>query len=406
MRKQILTYAWLILALLCWQLSVVAQVETETKQGLRRTTFTTDRGEVSIYLPNMLKKGDRISGTVMAEPSGKNDRQWEKNKAVLSGYVIEMEEAPENDAAVKQDFFKWTIPATITGGIIHYALKDEKGQTVAVEEMEIAETMDVVPSSEQLVVPPAVMEGSLIPARSNIFDGDLMNTRIKTGDRSAFILAESTREAFFVCPEDVIGPQTIMVIEGNEVQKAETHVVAIDMTAERTELMRGESTEVTISISGLEGIEVPIPVNVVNESPNTVMLAGGNEQVIYITPNQVSEAGIFTETVNVMARNSGPFSIYADIALNVPAADVNACPAIPDELLTPPSTPEGYVYVGREVVINYAYVEELSTVPLDREHQKEDLVFVSSRTEVKAGVSCDYIVVHVFAKNTPGNGID
>jgi hypothetical protein len=398
MRKQILTYAWLIIALLCWQMSAVAQVETETKQGLRRTTFTTDRGEVSVYLPNMLRKGDRISGTVMAEPSGKNDRQWEKNKTALHGYVVEIEEAPENEAAVDKDFFKWTIPATITGGIIHYVLKDENGKTVATEEMEVAEVLDVLPSGEELAVPPAIVPGSLVPARSHIFDGDLMNTWIKTGDRPAFILAESPREAFFVCPEDVIGPQTIMVVEGNEIQKAETNVVAIDMTADRTNLVRGESTEVTVFISGLEGIEVPIPVNVVNESPNTVLLSGGNEQVIYIAPAQVSEEGIYTETLKVFARHSGPFSIYADIALNLPVADVNSCPIIPDELLDPPPTPDGYVYVGREVVVGYTYVEELSTVPLDREPQEDDMLVVHSLTERIGGVECDYIVVHVFAK--------
>jgi hypothetical protein len=145
-------------------------------------------------------------------------------------------------------------------------------------------------------------------------------------------------------------------------------------------------------------MEVPIPVNVVNESPNTVLLSGGNEQVIYIAPAQVSEEGIYTETLKVFARHSGPFSIYADIALNLPVADVNSCPIIPDELLDPPPTPDGYVYVGREVVVGYTYVEELSTVPLDREPQEDDMLVVHSLTERIGGVECDYIVVHVFAK--------
>lgn len=399
MRKQNLTYVWLITALFCWQMSLLAQVETETRQGLRKTTFTTERGEVSVYLPNTLKKGDRISGTVMAEPAGKSDRQWEKNKAILNGFVVEVEEAPENKAALTKDFFQWTIPVALTGGVIHYVLKDEKGKTLAIEKMEIAEVDEVILTSDKLAVPPAIVEGALVPARSQIFDGDLMNTRIKTGDRPAFILAESPREAFFVCPEDAIGPQTVMVIEENEVQRTETNVLAIDMTADKINLMRGERSEVTIVVRGLEGISVPVPLNVTNETPEVVSMSGGDEQIIMIQPGQVDKDGMFTHKLMALARQSGAYSIYADIIMNLPVGDISLCPIIPEELLVAPPTPEGYVYVGREVVVGYTYVEELSTVPLDRENQADDVVFVNSKTEVVEGdVVCEYIVSHVFAK--------
>ncbi len=401
MRKQIITHVWLIAVLLCWQMSALAQVETETKEGLRKTTFTTDRGEVSVYLPNMLKKGDRISGTVMAEPAGKNDRQWEKNKAALKGYVMEVQEAPDNTATIDKDFFNWIIPTAISGGVLHFVLKDEKGKTVAIEEMSVAEQGPAALLSDKLTIPRAIVEGSLVPSRSHVYDGDLMNTRIKVGDRPAFILAESPREAFFVCPEDILGPLTVLVVEGNEVQKATTNVLSIDMMADKTTFSRGEKSEITIVVKGLDGMSVPVPLNVVNESPGIVSLSGGDDQTITIYPGQVDELGIYQHAFTVYARHNGAYEIYADITMNPPLGDISMCPIIPEELLVPPPTPEGYVYVGREVVVGYAYVEELSTVPLDRENEPDDIVFINSRTEtVEGNIVCEYMVSHVFAKRS------
>lgn len=72
---------------------------------------------------------------------------------------------------------------------------------------------------------------------------------------------------------------------------------------------------------------------------------------------------------------------------------------VPPEALVPPPAPEGYEYVGREVVVNFAYETSLSTVPLDRPHHKDDLIFLKSNTIVKDHVTvCDWIVTHVFQK--------
>lgn len=62
-----------------------------------------------------------------------------------------------------------------------------------------------------------------------------------------------------------------------------------------------------------------------------------------------------------------------------------------------PTTPEGYRYVGREVVQNFVYDEDLSNVPLDRPHSSQDLPFVQSQTTVVDFVTLwDIVVVHLF----------
>jgi hypothetical protein len=70
---------------------------------------------------------------------------------------------------------------------------------------------------------------------------------------------------------------------------------------------------------------------------------------------------------------------------------------IPSEALVPPKAPEGYVYVGKEVVKNFRYKTESSNVPLDRPTGPDDLAIIKSGTIVQSGVCiCDWIVVHLY----------
>ncbi len=393
----------LALAFAGWGKVLTAQVETEVRQGLRQTTFTTENGKVSVYLPDILKKGDQISGTVIAEPDGKNSRIWEKNKTELNGYVIELKEASDNKAVVEEDFFQWTIPAALTGGVLHYVLKDDKGNVIASEEIAVAE-MDGLPlSSTQIALPPVVVEGGLTPVYGGIFDGNLMNTRIKAGNKPAFILAESPRASFFVSPEDVLGLQTIWVTDGEEVQQQSVNFVTIDLSTDQTRLLRGQTTTLLVTIQGLEGIKVPVPLSITNGSPETVTLSGGNEQIITILPESVGENGIYKDNFTVMAKETGAFSIYAEIQMEPMLLNADGtpleCPPIPMQMLEAPTAPEGYVYVGRTVVINYTYREDWSTIPLERDPHPDDVVKIESKTEkLENGRICDYIVTHVYER--------
>jgi hypothetical protein len=72
---------------------------------------------------------------------------------------------------------------------------------------------------------------------------------------------------------------------------------------------------------------------------------------------------------------------------------------IPASALAPPPTPVGQKYLGREVVCNFVYDTNLSTLPLDRGPAPTDQIFIVSETTVVNGVVCDYIVAHYFEPN-------
>lgn len=47
----------------------------EVSGGLRTITLTTPRGDIKVNLPGEISAGDTISGTVVAEPKGKDEKE-------------------------------------------------------------------------------------------------------------------------------------------------------------------------------------------------------------------------------------------------------------------------------------------------------------------------------------------
>ena len=51
----------------------------EVSGGLRTVTLATPRGDIKVSLPDDLNAGDTISGTVVAEPKGKDEKERKSN---------------------------------------------------------------------------------------------------------------------------------------------------------------------------------------------------------------------------------------------------------------------------------------------------------------------------------------
>ncbi|MBN1583330.1 MAG: hypothetical protein JXA89_21655 [Anaerolineae bacterium] len=115
------------------------------------------------------------------------------------------------------------------------------------------------------------------------------------------------------------------------------------------------------------------------------------------------------------------FSTYAPYSMTLPYGELGTCPLSspssghdgtepvtatvpvhvcmpPPEMMTPPPAPEGYAYVGTDVVVDSVYQSDLSTVPLTRPGSPQDMVYIDSETRTGDGATqCDIIVAHVFA---------
>jgi hypothetical protein len=63
---------------------------SQSSSGLRTVTLATPRGDIKVSLPDDIRAGDTISGTVVAEPKGKDEKERGSNFDRLEGYFVEI----------------------------------------------------------------------------------------------------------------------------------------------------------------------------------------------------------------------------------------------------------------------------------------------------------------------------
>src|SRR6266852_1719541 len=83
----------------------------ETANWLTVVTFALDPGTIIVNLPDDMRAGDTISGTVVAEPKGQTPEERARNMTVLSGYVVEVQPPKNRDGTSNP---KVTITAQVT----------------------------------------------------------------------------------------------------------------------------------------------------------------------------------------------------------------------------------------------------------------------------------------------------
>ncbi|MCH7518244.1 MAG: carboxypeptidase regulatory-like domain-containing protein [Candidatus Dadabacteria bacterium] len=293
---------------------------TETNWGLHTTTFTTPEGKIKVNFPDDMAAGDTISGTVIAEPSGATLEERERNSDELNGYVVEVEAEDKTvkEASVKTKLLTGVaIPAGLAGGVTTLILKDNKGKIVAKTQIPVqpkppAIETPSVPTSDDFQLPSVGQAGRPIEV-SGPFDGDIDTTAVKIGGSDVEVLAESPRKVVVQSPRDVVGPTEIEVKEANVVAKGEMNNLKVSLSADRTTLHKGEVATLGVRVSGLKGLQNPVPLILTNETPEVVNMQGGNYQVINITPAETQEEGTYFIERSLTAIQTGGFNIRAQI---------------------------------------------------------------------------------------------
>ena len=285
-------------------------VETSQKSGLLNTIFKTKKGTVEVYVPEDIRNGDIISGSVIAEPANTNPGKPGKSSSVLNGYVVEIQ--GEKTPVGKGKQF-WTIPQ-ITGTVLSITLLDQSGKKVSntsipVQTGSSANSNAIFPVSTE--IPDFIISDELcqIPGK---FDGNLQNTSVKINNENMDILAESPRGSIFVCNENAIGRSKIEVIENGFTSTHYTNVLRLNLSSGNTRLLKGESTLIKVEVSGLDSINRNIPVTIINDSPSTIKLSGGNNQIQRIKPNEII-AGKWQKEITATGISTGSYSIAVRI---------------------------------------------------------------------------------------------
>lgn len=264
-----MTHRRLVLAGICCAAlaasgSALAQTsaQQETGWGLDTATLDTLQGRVTVYLPDDAAAGDTISGTVVAEPR-------EGGTAGAGGLGLDLAGTALPAAGGS---FRWEVPASVGGGVALLRVLDEEGGVLASSSVPVG--APEAPPVTGLTLPTLGQVGRPVTIHGP-FDGDLATTGVTVDGHPAAVLAESPRRAVVPLPPEVVGPVELTVTEGVTSARGEIRVLGVGLSASKLNLRRGERTELTVTVTGLEGLSEPVPLRVVNRTPSQVSIAGG-----------------------------------------------------------------------------------------------------------------------------------
>jgi hypothetical protein len=253
------------------------QTSTDTSLGLHTTSLASLHGTVRVYLPEDIRVGDTISGTVEVEPAGATPEERQRNGATLSGVVITLEgdQTPASDGSVY-----WQVPMIEYGTPATLVLRDPSGAEVGRTTVPVNPVPDRFGPLDQPLpgdyeLPPIVQFGNPFTI-TGPFDGEFVTSALDCGGELT-LLAESPRTLIARAPTELVGQHPMALSEGETVVTREVNVIQLHLSAGKLDLLRGETTMVTAQVTGFAGLDpeaYPIEFEMINHSPETVTMEG------------------------------------------------------------------------------------------------------------------------------------
>ena len=292
---------------------VFAQTIT-TQKGLTTAVFNLPEGDIKLYLPDDIRPGDMISGTIQAVPDGKNAKQTSRNLAALKKYSVE--------------FDGQKYPVSEVNNHVQYKINHNRllQRPLAVfnnEGVNAGETS--ITCNYTAVQKPAadcaIPTHALTAAPLRItgpFDGNSSNTQCNVDGREAEILAESPRQCIVQFPANSGGMQTIKLQENNQ-QKCAGTISGVDMqvSSGKLNLLKGEKTYIKVEITGLQNLPDTARLSIVNTTADVVQMQPSNSFLVLLSPDSVAN-GVYVKIFDVQSVKTGNFSVNVDLDLPQP----------------------------------------------------------------------------------------
>jgi hypothetical protein len=288
------------------QVQPAVSAETQTAGGLHAVTFQLPQGTIRANFPDDLAAGDTISGTVFSLPAGTTPAQKESNSGELSGYVVDVE---QQKTPVSDKTLQWAVPPALGGGTAVVVLRNPSGDPVARSPIPVG-----VPAKgaeqDTFELPTTGTAGGFATARGP-FDGDLRTTAVTVGGATAQVVAESPRKIVFRPPTSQRGPSKLEIRKGSLTASAPFRTIGVLLTATSTNLLKGQTATLTVTVEGLQDLTEPADLILLNRSPGVVNVQGGPEQHFVIQPQQVRPDGTYIQTRTLTGITAGGFNLMA-----------------------------------------------------------------------------------------------
>lgn len=218
-------------------------------------------GRVSVILPDDMRAGDTVSGTVVFYTTGVVEGEVVEVKTVGGEVVSVKNSGPDNKV------LKFVVPAGMPS--VPFLLKSASGKHIGTAVLNVNDKFSgnvptqfgpitkngAFTSADLNFTPPRLGQtGRPISIPGN-FDGNAGTTGVTIGGRRVPVIAESPRKSIVQIPSDTpVGPGQLTISEGNgKPQTSKFNVASVELKADKLNLMKGEKTSLHVSVTGLEG---------------------------------------------------------------------------------------------------------------------------------------------------------
>lgn len=258
-------------------------ISSSSNHGLREIAFRTRHGLMVARIPDELRGGDSLWGTVLTEPAGSTSEERSLNRAALQKLQIEL--TPNVGSAVT--VASRTIPAKLKippdCSQLNVSLYEPSTKTIFTVPRKCAPQM--VPTgtdNNHATLPQVASPGQPFRCGMN-GSGNPGDAFCNIGNKPCPPLAGNNRCQWFQTPKDAVtgqAPITCIWPSQHKAARGRVSVVKPELSADQL-LHVGDRGQVRIKLPGLKGVKGAKLV-FRNESPGIVTVSGGDDQVIPI----------------------------------------------------------------------------------------------------------------------------
>jgi heme/copper-type cytochrome/quinol oxidase subunit 4 len=295
--------------------------------------------QVKFRLPLDIRPGDRITGSVVEVSnkllpysptdsfpytninSGKvADTQTKKSKSsyTLQGMVIEID---GKQTKLSNRLISFIVPAGLTS--LPFLLKNSAGQIIEQGQIPIGiysyfddRWQEPVGGLGAKFSAQAVTQSGQPLNISGNFDGNAANTNVSLGGQSCDVIAESNRMSIVQVSENALaGVSNISIEEKGVTEEHKINIASLNLTANKTNLLKGEKATINVTINGLENLKTEnlnYKLSLENLSPQTISFLKESGNVIEkeISAKAVKN-GKYEFSTKIIAQSTGSFSVQA-----------------------------------------------------------------------------------------------